>query len=446
MSLVLDGPASPDAVPEAEEAVAPPAAARRRVPRRRLHRFLVARRAPLVKVHRWLSFLLLLWIVVESVTGSSIVFAGDIDRLWNADQFSTTAGDVGLVDATAAAREARPDDLVRYVTAPSSGDTGGMYEVWMTDPGGDYHAVLVDPGSGTVTSDDHQAPAVIALLERVHFNLNSTSVFGLAPLTVMGWMAVGWLVVLLSGFYLWYWPGVKRWARAWRVRRSRGRFTFHLDLHKAVGITVLLPLLVVVITGINFAFPNQVRDAWNVVTFGNYHAASAETPLSTPAAGAQPLTADQAVKVVSRVDPSVDVSYVYPPGGSPVGVYTVEATVDSAFLGTAGGQRDVEFNVDQYSGAVVSIEDPADQNVATRAYDDWASDVHFGTFGGLTTEVLWVLLGLGPLVLAVTGTAMWFTRRNKRRARAAADFGAAPPPDLDDPDDPSPPQPTGAPS
>lgn len=390
-----------------------------------MHRFLVRRRAPLVKAHRWLSFVLLAWVVVESVTGSAIVFANQIDHVWNRDVFTSTSGDVGIEAAIASARDARPDDLVRYVTTPGSDAAGGMYAVWMTDAEGDYHQVVVDPGSGDVRAKDHHEPALIALLERLHFDLNSTSVFGALPLTVMGWMAIGWLVVLLTGFYLWYWPGVKRWARALRVRRKRGRFTFHLDLHKAVGIVAFVPLLAVVVTGINFAFPAQTRAVWNAVTFGTYDEPTAETPLSTPVGGAEKLTADDAVERVAGLDPSIDVEYVFPPAGSPVGVYTVEATVDAAFADAVGGARHVEFAVDQYSGRIVSIEDPADENTSTRAYDEWASQVHFGTFGGPVTMVLWVLLGLAPVVLGVTGTVMWFTRRAKRRARRPDRSGGA---------------------
>ena len=50
------------------------------------------------------------------------------------------------------------------------------------------------------------------------------------------WFGVGFIVVLFTGFYLWYWPGVNRWATALRVQRGRGRFTFNLSLHKMIGL------------------------------------------------------------------------------------------------------------------------------------------------------------------------------------------------------------------
>ena len=53
---------------------------------------------------------------------------------------------------------------------------------------------------------------------------------------IVGWMSIGFMVVLLTGFYLWYWPGVRRWATAFVIRRGRGAFTFNMSIHKVVGL------------------------------------------------------------------------------------------------------------------------------------------------------------------------------------------------------------------
>jgi uncharacterized iron-regulated membrane protein len=40
----------------------------------------------------------------------------------------------------------------------------------------------------------------------------------------------------------------------------------------------------------------------------------------------------------------------------------------------------------------------------------WMSDAHFGRFAGTGVKVLWVVLGLTPVALLVTGAVMWWTR------------------------------------
>lgn len=422
-------PAELDPVDDVEPAPSTAPVRRRTTVRQRLHRRFTAWRGGIVRVHRWSSFVVILFVVLESVTGAAIVFGGEIDRLWNRDAFSSsTGGDVGATTALAAARAARPDDLVSFLRVPSS-DAGGVYWVYTTGATGDDHVVLVDPGSGEVTDDDHHLPSLVLLAERLHFNLNSTSILGMEPLTVMGWLGVVWLVSLLTGGYVWYWPGVKRWARAFRVRRRRGWFTFHLDLHKAVGLVVILPMTIVVITGINFAFPEEVESVWNAVTFGSYESPDTDAALSTRVRGAESISSQDAIEAVAALDPVVSVQSVDTPGGSPVGVFTVYAQVDGSFFGALGGERQVLFSVDQYTGGIVAIEDPADKNAASNAYDDWSYRLHFGTFGGTVTRWLWVALGLSPLVLAYTGTRMWFLRRSKRRKRAVSDSDPDPTPD-----------------
>jgi uncharacterized iron-regulated membrane protein len=55
--------------------------------------------------------------------------------------------------------------------------------------------------------------------------------------------------------------------------------------------------------------------------------------------------------------------------------------------------------------------------VVYAAWDDWSFPLHTGDFGGTLTRVVWVLLGLSPLMLAVTGATMYVIRLRKRAKR-----------------------------
>ena len=76
---------------------------------------MTARRGIFVKVHRWLSFTVMIWILLESVTGAAIVFDHEIGRWWNSEHFAVTEGDVGLDAALAAMKEARPSEPVASI-------------------------------------------------------------------------------------------------------------------------------------------------------------------------------------------------------------------------------------------------------------------------------------------------------------------------------------------
>jgi sulfite reductase (NADPH) flavoprotein alpha-component len=54
---------------------------------------------------------------------------------------------------------------------------------------------------------------------------------------------------------------------------------------------------------------------------------------------------------------------------------------------------------------------------AANAFVDWAGPLHMGTAAGLTTKILWCLLGLALPLLFVTGTTLWWRRLTPRRSR-----------------------------
>ena len=83
--------------------------------------------------------------------------------------------------------------------------------------------------------------------------------------------------------------------------------------------------------------------------------------------------------------------------------------------------------IDRYSGkATVTYPGQANPPLSAQLVDDWFYPMHAGTFVNGWWRVAWLVLGLTPVVLAVTGVTTWLIRRRKRRRkrrRAAAAAG-----------------------
>lgn len=74
--------------------------------------------------------------------------------------------------------------------------------------------------------------------------------------------------------------------------------------------------------------------------------------------------------------------------------------------------------LDQYSGEVLQVEDGRAQGLGDHVLDSF-TPLHFGTFGGLPTRILYVFVGLAPLILFITGFVMWRHRyRTKSRTNS----------------------------
>ena len=451
MPVIDDAPAEPVDLAPAQA----PAPTRARGGARRL--FMRPRRT-LVKVHRWLGILLFLWLCVIGLTGAWLVESSAFESWLHPARFEHTDGDVGEAAVLAAATEALPEGSSTYgLTEPSNGR--GVYLVYGEGPLAEdapegaepeYFAVYVDPGTGEVNGVQEESEGLTRWLYRGHEFLwqDQGVAAAFAPgsgwcrtpdggepggargvacdvlpdgTDLIGWFAVLFLVLLGTGFYLWYWPGVRRWATALVVKRGRGAFAFNLSLHRVIGLVTWVPLTVIAFTGAAFAFPNMV--AW----YDNATPAERdfnlwepeEEILSGEAAGREPITPDEAVRAVEERFPGRAIRYV----GLPLdetGTYQLWVTRGFDPWTRQGGAGNVYVWVDQYSGEIVYDGTPEDGNVFDQAWDDWNFPLHTGDFGGPVTRVLWFFVGISPVVLGVTGLVMNQIRRRKRAKRRQA--------------------------
>ena len=429
------------------------AAPKRRQPSR-IRRWAMRPRRGLVKVHRWLSLGLMVWIVIVAFTGAWLVERHQLDAWLHPGRYDATSGDVGPERAKDAAQAEMPDDASVYVvTLPVNGR--GVYQVGFELPAdrkGDepvYKRVFVDPGNGEVNSVIDESAGFTQWLYRGHMYLwQDHGVFGVFDphsgwcravngaepggvkgvvcdvipdgMDLVGWLGVGFIVILVSGFYLWYWPGVKRWANAVRIQRGRGRFTFNMSLHKAIGFIVWIPLTVITFTGIAFAFPN-LEHWYDNVTPAQRDFYLWEPPesqaVSEKPAGREPITLDDYIDIVEARYPDRTIHDINPPVDK-TGVYSAWVTRGFDPWTREGGAGNTYVFVDQYTGEIVYDGTPEDGNVFDQLWDDWSFPLHTGDFGGPISRGAWFVVGISPIVLGVTGVTMWVVRRNKRAKRA----------------------------
>jgi uncharacterized iron-regulated membrane protein len=73
------------------------------------------------------------------------------------------------------------------------------------------------------------------------------------------------------------------------------------------------------------------------------------------------------------------------------------------------------IRLDQYTGEVVQLINGMELSRADRVLASFAP-LHYGTFWGLPTRILYVFVGLAPLILFTTGAVMWWYRKRESRA------------------------------
>ena len=363
-------------------------------------------RRVLFQVHLWVGVTAALYVLVVSVTGAALVFRIHLQRAVHPELLTarTDGPQADIVTVLESVREAYPRGRLSGVDAPTT--VRPTHLAYVTE-NGRFHTVLSDPVTAKVLGElpEH---SVVRTLQDLHFDLLA----GPTGRVLNGVGALCLLLLCLTGLFIW-WPGSAGWRRGLVVdwRRPWRRVTW--ELHGAVGIWTLVLTAGWAVTGAYFVFPNQFRAAVDWVS----PLTTVSPPQSNPdGAGAAPRpTWREMVDLARRAEPDAFVARVVLPA-------TDEASFRVLFADrrpTPLGSRHLRtVHLDQYTGERLASPGPPAATLGDTVMA-WIGPLHFGNFGGPGIRFVWLITGLAPGVLAVTGLLLWWTRvvapRRRRR-------------------------------
>jgi uncharacterized iron-regulated membrane protein len=110
--------------------------------------------------------------------------------------------------------------------------------------------------------------------------------------------AVMLLFLAATGLVVW-WPGIRRLARGFRVRRGQGTYAFNHDLHNVIGLAAIPFLVMWGFTGAHFEL-KQVSDLWYAVLPGQ---GADEREIESKPLPGRAVSMDQAAAIARRTVP-----------------------------------------------------------------------------------------------------------------------------------------------
>jgi uncharacterized iron-regulated membrane protein len=123
---------------------------------------------------------------------------------------------------------------------------------------------------------------------------------------------------------------------------------------------------------------------------------------------ASPLNLNQVVNIADSVFPDGQLHWMLLPT-SPTGVYVVGKRSDNE-PNISKTYRNV--GIDQYTGEITKIQDRNKFNSGTKLME-WLFPVHAGEFIGVYGRPLFVMIGLSPFILLLTGLLRWQTKKRR---------------------------------
>ena len=357
-------------------------------------------RKALFQVHLWLGTIIGLYVIAICVSGSVLVFEQNLlnDRPQLPD--SSVRGPATWGQLVDSAMRANPGSKLANIDMRSA--ERRVVPIGLSLDGQTI-VVYVDSFTKNVVKQEvlESKHWFVESMLAIHTNL----AIGASGAKATGVGGALLFVMAIIGLVLW-WPGIRSWKRALRIN-WRSRWTgITFDLHRTFGFWCFLLVAMWGITGAYFIFPkpfHQVIKAFSPVP-------SEQLP-SDWRKGDAVLPVDDFINRVQRMYPLDKLAYVFMDVDRPHGEVQVYMSPRPS---VPMEQLEDEVVFQPASGAVLwntsSARWTAGERLSLGLYS-----VHFGDFGGLILQIAWALLGLVPVVLVITGYAMWWNRTLKKK-------------------------------
>lgn len=370
----------------------------------------------LYRWHSWLGIIFMVPFLLICLTGSVLVFKKELDG-WLLPEVAALAPSeqprLSLQQLKQRVNQQLPDyEIGSWEIFPAGHDEADR--VFMIKKGtGLWHKVHLNPYTGDLQSQptEHGHYLTDWLLE-LHYTLLLNDLKGLD--FSFASEHFGLLLTLVLGLFLLF-MGIsglimyrRFWARFFTLRWDQRLLVVFSDLHKMAGTFAAPILLVLGITGVYY---NGLifYEEWTEHGGGQAHYQVTERLYS------------DSVNIDSIVAQSSDYITDFKPTFllfpyEPELPFTVfgQAPTDNPLLSNYGSV----VNFDGQTGAYISHYNLNEQGLGWKTLDSFRH-LHFGQWGGLAVKLLYAFVGLLPLLLAITGSYLWWRRRRSRSNRRA---------------------------
>ncbi|EIC30072.1 MULTISPECIES: PepSY-associated TM helix domain-containing protein [Methylomicrobium] len=392
------------------------------------------------RLHRYLGLAAALFLLQAALSGCIIAYQQELDAWLNPELFDSPAQGPMLDTADLLARLQREQPQYRVVSLPLTREPGNALQVTVrpADPNQEPAAdeLFVDPVSAEVLGGRlwgaccFERRHLIPFIYAFHYSLQLPGEVGL---WVMGMAAIIWLFESLIGFYLTFpkfstnrMPAAQsslnsdpqrktwlhRWMSVWRIKPSASRTRFNFDLHRAGGLWLFCFMLMLSVSAISLNLRDAVFEP-AVSLFSDFTLSPfdvreqrAEGPLTEAKISFQQVLQTAKTDAAGR-------GWRRPPATM---FYNAQYGMFGVGFGETEGLGLSYLYYDGETGVYLGDYVPG-TGTAADVFEAWQLPLHSGRIIGLPGRILVSIIGIGVLLMAVTGTRIWLHKRKPTRAR-----------------------------
>jgi uncharacterized iron-regulated membrane protein len=353
-------------------------------------------------LHRYIGLTVGIILVIVGLTGSLLVFQKEIDTALIKGEFETFIPQQQTLSLDEIANNItqiyvnQPDFKLAQLDLHFDDD---IYRIRLRNSEDKDLEVFVNAYTGNILGERLRNNTFFSKVYELHYALFAdkigTIIVGIAAL----------LMCLLTVTGLILWPGWRNLLAGFKIKWDARTKRKNYDIHKLVGIVALIGLTFTGFTGFIWNFYEQAEPAIYALTF------TPKPPeVKSTVTEKAPLAISEIVKQAITTIPEGKPSFISVPT-KPDEVFTVymKQPQDAQYYGN-------KVDIDRYSGKVLHVINSKTAKLGDRILNATVP-LHYGTFGGLATRILYVFVGLSPCILFITGLTMYRLRRRPKPVR-----------------------------
>lgn len=358
----------------------------------------------IAQIHLWLGLISGLVVFVLGISGAIYVFSDEIKDIVYKDRryvialpkteklsldtlLSTARESLGQEHKiTRAELSQDPERTYMFRAFKINKNSTGYWNYY------DYYLkVYLDPYTGKVVFKEDASKEFFTIVLALHMNLLLGDVLGHF---IIKWSTVCFAILLLSGLVLW-WP--KRWKQK-QLKKNlsikwNGKFKrLNYDLHNVLGFYMLIPLLIIALTGLAWSFELTSDKKSKVLS---------DTTQITKA------SANQILKQSLEKSPKT-AYFLYNFPAAKSGTVNISAYQSKQHL-----YDRKQYRFDQYTGKLLMEADPMASPEISSKFIALNYDLHTGSSLGTIGKLLAFLASLIAAGLPITGFIIWLKKGKK---------------------------------
>ena len=343
-------------------------------------------------LHRYIGLAVGLILVIVGLTGSLLVFHQEIDAAIIKQRFERVIPQSQTVSLEAIANSVKDNYADRKDWKLHQFDLHfdlSIYKIRLINSEDEQLEVFVNSYTGKILGDRSRENAFFDRVLKLHYSLFAKEI----GMVIVGIAALFLCLLAITGLILW--PGWRSLLAGFKIKWNARAKRLNFDIHKVVGIVSLVFLTMIAFTGFVWNFYEQTEPAIYALTLTPQPPEVKSTPT-----GKESLAIDEVVNQANATIPEAKPTFISVPT-EPDQVFTVymKQPQDAQYFAN-------KVDIDRYSGEVLHVINSQTASLGDRLLNAFVP-MHYGTFGGVPTRILYLFIGLSPTVLFITGLSMY---------------------------------------